>query len=316
MNATKAFSDSISRQWVYYIAAIVMGFRFLFSLGIRESRTSLILQRKILILRRETGDHSLRIRNPDEMITLRTWIQECLLRPMTLLLTEPIIILCSILNAIAFALIYGLTEALVVVYQSFGFSPQTASLSFFAIMVGVTISVIDRIYDERRFKYFNCHHIPVTPEMKIRSFSVAIPALAIGLWWFAWTIPPLVRNVPWIVSMLALIPVGFATNDLDTVLCGYMADTYTIYAASAFSALAFLRSLLAAGFPLFAETMFTKLGSNVAASILAAVATMFCISPIILLKYGKKMREKSTFARYSFQLSQEASLGGNDRVVA
>jgi hypothetical protein len=36
------------------------------------------------------------------------------------------VLLCSVLNAIAFGLIYGLTEVLVLVYTSFGFSAQAS----------------------------------------------------------------------------------------------------------------------------------------------------------------------------------------------
>ena len=41
---------------------------------------------------------------------------------------------------------------------------------------------------------------------------------------FAWTVPPLGTKVPWIVSMISLITIGYSTVDFDTILCGYLID--------------------------------------------------------------------------------------------
>jgi hypothetical protein len=71
------------------------------------------------------------------------------------------------------------------------------------------------------------------------------------------------------------------------------------YAASAFTSLAFLRAFLSAAFPLFTEQLLDGLGNNVAGSILAGIATLFCIVPVLLVKYGKELRGRSRFARES-----------------
>ena len=73
--------------------------------------------------------------------------------------------------------------------------------------------------------------------------------------------------------MFALVPVGYAINDVDFVLAGYISDSYTTYAASAFAASASTRCLISCAFAQFAEIMFERLGSNIAVSILAAVMT-------------------------------------------
>lgn len=90
-----------------------------------------------------------------------------------------------------------------------------------------------------------------------------------------------------------------------------MADVYSMYAASAFSALSLLRALCAAAFPLFAEPMFERMGANAAASVLAAIATVFCVSPWVLLKYGPCLRARSKFAEYSAAMSEKMVAGGS-----
>ena len=87
--------------------------------------------------------------------------------------------------------------------------------------------------------------------------------------------------------MLSLILLGFATNEFDAVLAGYLADSYTIFAASAFAAMCFLRPSLSAVFPLFARQLFVNLGANVGTSVLGAIATIFCIFPIMFVSVGR-----------------------------
>ena len=105
--------------------------------------------------------------------------------------------------------------------------------------------------------------------------------------------------------MIVLIPIGFAVNEFDCVLAAYMADSYTLYAASAFASLTTIRSTFPATFLLSAHQMYEYLGSNNASSILAGIATVACISPVLLSIYGRQIREMSTFARYSLQIYNE-----------
>jgi hypothetical protein len=55
--------------------------------------------------------------------------------------------------------------------------------------------------------------------------------------------------------------------------------------------------------------MYSGLGSNVATSIIAAVATVFAFTPFLFLKFGKQLRQKSQFARYSADVNEQQ--GGN-----
>lgn len=135
----------------------------------------------------------------------------------------------------------------------------------------------------------------MTPEDKLLGFYIAAPTLALALWWFGATIPAFV-HAPWIISMLPLALVGFAGAEFHTILASYLTDSYTIYAASANASLSVLRGVLAALFPLFAQQMFEGLGANVASFILAGLATLFCLTPIVFGRYGKRIRLRSKFA--------------------
>ncbi len=278
-----------------------MGLASLLLLWTKESRPSQLLECRVSAIRKATGNMSIRSQNPDHTPDFRTFAQVALVRPVRLLFTEPIIAIISLICAIAYGLIYLFTEALQIVYSSYGFNPQQTSLAFIPLAIGFCCGIFVRLYDARHLKNLRRLGHALTPEDKLTGFTIAALAFAIGLWWFSWIIPPKIPNVHWIISMIALTPIGFAINEMDCVLAGYMADNYTIYAASAFASLSLVRTTLSAAFPLFARQMYTNLGANYASSILAAIATLACINPLIFLRYGRRIREASKFARYSLE---------------
>jgi hypothetical protein len=269
----------------------------------RESRATHLLEQRVQVIRKTMGDVSLRTQNPDRVPDLHTYITVVLLRPLRLLLTEPIVAMVSAISGIAFALIYLFTEVLPIVYGSYGFRSEQTSLAFIAMAIGFLCSIFTRILDHR-LAVRRDHNL--SPEEKLTGFAIAAPAFAIGLWWFAWTVPPAV-HAPWIISMLALIPIGFAINEFDCVLVGYLTDAYTTFASSAFASLSLLRSILSGVFPLFARQMYTNVGANYATTILAGVATVACVSPLILIRYGARIRRASKFASYSLALENEGA---------
>ena len=77
----------------------------------------------------------------------------------------------------------------------------------------------------------------------------------------------------------------------------YIVDAYTQYAASAIAAATVLRSLAGFGFPLFAPYMYQALDYGWGNSLLGFMAIgIGWPGPFLLWKYGKTLREKSTFA--------------------
>jgi hypothetical protein len=293
-----------TRRWIYYTSAIVTAILFLVLLTIRESRPTKLLSQKLDQLEEKYHQKLEPRANPDAVPDFRALVELILVRPTRLAVTEPIVIMVSVLNATAWGLVYLFTESLTVVYSLYGWAETTTSLAFIAIALGIPISILPRLYDVHVLRKRKQHNQKVKPEDKICGFAIAAPLLAIGLWLFSWTIPPLVHT-HWAVSMVGLVFVGFAANEFAYTLNGYLADSYTIYASSGLATLAFLRGTVSGVLPLFAHPMFSGLGGNVAGSILAAVATLFCATPFVFLRYGETLREKSRFARYSAEVNEQ-----------
>ena len=86
-------------------------------------------------------------------------------------------------------------------------------------------------------------------------------------------------------------------------------------AASAIAANTFLRSLAGAVFPLFSQYMFAAMGVNWAGTMLGIVALVLVPIPVIFIKYGAKIREKSKFAPTFGPVKPVISIDGADGEV-
>lgn len=77
----------------------------------------------------------------------------------------------------------------------------------------------------------------------------------------------------------------------------YTEDSYKAYSASALAGIGLIRNLFGAGFPLFAHSLFTGLGSQGAGTLLAGLAVILVPIPFVWSRYGRLLREKSPWAR-------------------
>ncbi|RAL12442.1 putative MFS multidrug transporter [Aspergillus homomorphus CBS 101889] len=295
-------------RWLFYVAAMVTGVLTLLLVTIRESRPSLLLAREVALFRKVTQISTPDALNPDQAPDLHTFVRLALFRPIRLLCTELIVFIVAVMSAVSIALVYLFTQALPPIYESFGFSPRQACLPFLAIGLGLFLGFLTRWLDLRIIAQHSARGRPLQPEDKLLGFWVGTPVLAAALWVFAWTIPPAMSQVPWMVSVVALVLTGFSLNEIDYVLGGYLTDSYLSYAASGLAALSLVRATLSAVLPLVSAPMLQRLGANGAVSVLAALATVFCAVPPLFTRYGRGLRARSAFARYSSIIYREYSV--------
>lgn len=252
-----------------------------------------------------SGYTGLTYESTDKVPSFRAFCETSLLLPIRLFFTEPIVFSTSIMAATVCAVIYLFPEAFPVVFaDAFGFTPRQCSLVNLAISVGVIFTFLPRLYDIRVSNICRRNNIVAQPEDKIFGFLVAAPILAVAFWWFGLTVPPMAKGLsPWIpIASLSLV--GFAVVEFDSVLAGYLTDTYTSHAASANASLSFLRAVLSGVLPLFGHSMFIGLGPNVAMFVLAGLATVYCMVAVLFAKYGKSIRLRSKFAQHTLEVKK------------
>jgi hypothetical protein len=269
----------------------------------KESRPSQVLSQQIKAVRRSSGFDALFYESTDNVPSFKSFCETSLLLPLRLFFTEPIVFLTSVMAATISAVIYLLPEVLPIVYtEGFGFSSRYCSLVTLSIAIGVVLTFLPRLYDIRVSNLCRRNDVLAEPEDKIFGFLVAAPILAGAFWWLAFTVPPLNMSLSPFVSIASLALVGFSIVEFDTVLSGYLTDTYTSYAASANASLSFLRAVLCGIFPVFGKSIFRALGTNNALYILASISTAYCGVAFLFARYGRRIRLKSRFAKERWEV--------------
>lgn len=107
--------------------------------------------------------------------------------------------------------------------------------------------------------------------------------------------------MPYMASISAGAPFGFALVVVFQGINNYLVDSYTIYAASVLAGTAVLRSAMAAAFPLFVHKMFDNIGIHWGSSVPAFLALAFAPFPFLLYRYGAALRAR---CKYSAEAQQ------------
>ncbi|TVY20880.1 putative transporter [Lachnellula arida] len=283
-------------RWTEYIEAIwVFATLAVCIFCLPEMYAPVLLKKKAQRLRKETGNEALY--HPHERIKLspKTIFTKHLSRPLILLTTEPMVTCIAIYASFVYALLYLTLEVFPIVFEEHrGWGPVDGSLPFLGLFVGVICAMAINLGNERRYgRISDAANGKPVPEARLAPMAIGAFLFAIGLFWFGWTANP---KILWVSPVLATVFIGAGFNSIFQQCINFLIDTYGLYAASAVSANTFLRSVLAAAFPLVAKPMFHNLGVGPAMSILGGVATIAIPVPFIFMKYGFALRKKSKFA--------------------
>jgi len=178
-----------------------------------------------------------------------------------------------------------------------GWPLETASLPFLGVAVGVLFAglamAINKLWWLPRFLR---NRMKVNPEDRMLPLITSSIILPTGLFWFAWTSN---RNITWVPQVLSEIFIGAGIMLPFLSGTAYLIDVYLLNANSALAANICIRSMSAAVFPLFAKPMYQRLGVAWATSLLAFFCAVLIPFPIVLWRYGEKIRG---WSKYSFEL--------------
>jgi MFS transporter, DHA1 family, multidrug resistance protein len=201
------------------------------------------------------------------------------------------------------SLAYGVLYLIFFVYPySFqevrGWPLETASLPFLGVAVGVLFAglataIFNKLWWLPRFLR---NRMKVNPEDRMLPLVTSSIILPTGLFWFAWTSN---RNITWVPQVLSGIFIGAGIMLPFLSGTAYLIDVYLLNANSALAANICIRSMSAAAFPLFAKPMYERLGVAWATSLLAFFCVVLIPFPIVLWRYGEKIRG---WSKYSFEL--------------
>jgi MFS transporter, DHA1 family, multidrug resistance protein len=256
-------------QWTIIFFIIAFYIPVLFT---RETYKKIILQRRAKRLNIDGPPH-------DDLPVgafIRHFARTQLIRPLHMLLTEPIVTLVCIYNGFLFGILYLYIVASPWVYaEYYDFGPTALNLSFLGLMAGtliapIPLALIDSYIYQPRLTRFRENHEPderFPSENRLFGAMIASfiqPAALLG---FAWTARP---TIHWIVPIIFQCLSMTAAIMIYAPVSLFMMDTYgSLYGASAAGAAMMSRYIISAAFPLFALQLYRKLGVGWATSLLA-----------------------------------------------
>ncbi|KAJ4246541.1 hypothetical protein NW762_013482 [Fusarium torreyae] len=313
-------------RWSIWIQLILGGFiQIVHFFTVPETRSTILMNRIAKKRRKETNAN---FWGPDELVPFRerfsakevliTWI-----RPFKMFLTEPIVLVLSLLSGFSDALIFMFIQSFALVYEQWGFNAWQIGMSFCAIGIGYVIAwlafipAIKKNIKERRD---NPDDERAQYESRLWFLLYTAPCLPIGLIGFAWTIqgPP----IHWIGSMVFVAIVGIANYAIYMATIDYMICAYGPYAASATGGNGWSRDFLAGVLTIPATPFFSNIGASSGKNLEYASTILFCISFVLVVAVyiiywkGPTLRKRSPFAQQLAGQRQEAAQEGRRGSVA
>lgn len=232
--------------------------------------------------------------------TLAKLLRTSMIRPFRLLFGELIIIVASTYMAIIFGAMYLMFAAFPIVFQSappngYGFSQAQGGLAFSGMGLGMVLALVYLLFENKRYTRIAAASPggKASPETRLEPAKLGAVVLTVGLVLFAVTDAP---DFHFLVPILGTVGFGFGMVAIFISSLTYLIDVYTVYGASAMAAATTVRSIFACVFPLFTQTMFTRLGVHWGAAVPAGLAALCMPFPFLFCKYGEKIRAKAKYA--------------------
>ncbi|GMM29409.1 hypothetical protein DAMA08_021540 [Martiniozyma asiatica (nom. inval.)] len=209
------------------------------------------------------------------------------------MLTIPIVFTMALFASYVYGVFYlTLTNVAVAFNLTRGWEGTVATLPCIALFVGINIGCLANMLWALRYrKIIEKNNGRAIPEQRFPIMMLLGWCMPAGIFIFGWTSSP---NIHWVVPCLGVVILGIGFITTFQGCINYMVDTYQTYAASAIAANTFMRSVFAAGFPLFAHQLFTNLGVQWGASIIGFIALGMIPIPFVFYIFGQQIREHGT----------------------
>lgn len=283
-------------RWLEYVIGIFAGaVSAAIILLFKETHHPTILVNKAKEMRRLTNNWGIHAAHENVELSIKEIAQKTIARPIVMLCTEPVLLFVTIYNSFVYGILYLMLEAYPIVFvEGYGFETN-GELPYIALIIGMFICGAFIWYFENDYLRRVAKKGGLVPEARLIPMVYAGIVFPIGILWFCWT-GNYHDKVHWMVPTVAGSFIGFGLIGIFLPCLNYIIESYLLLAASAVAANTFLRSAFGACFPLFAGYMFKGMGTNWAGLLLGLFAAALVPVPLVLLKYGKRIREKSKYA--------------------
>ena len=281
---------------IFWVNMAFAGAMWLIVALIPETYAPVILQRRAVRLRQETGNPKIMTEQEAQGITLNEMMKACVVRPLVFAVTEPVLVATCFYVCLIYSLLYAFFFAFPVVFgELYGYKDNLVGLMLIPILIGATFALGFTTWCESRYLVLISQRRP-TPEDRLLGAKIGAPFAAIGLWILGATSE---KHVIWVGPASSGLAFGFGMVLIYYSLNNYIIDCYVQYASSALATKVFLRSAGGAAFPLFTTQMYHRLGLHWASWLLAFICTAMIALPFGFSMWGKELRHKLSKKDYS-----------------
>ena len=257
--------------------------------SIPETYTPVILKRRAAKLRKETGNPNIVTEQEKYRLTLREIAQTSLIRPITMIMTEPVLDLMCMYIVLIYSMLYAFFFAYPVIFgELYNYNDGQIGLMFIPILIGAGFALLVTPLIEKQFKNV-CNSRDPTPEDRLIAALLGAPFIPIAFFLLGATS---FKHIIWVGPSSSGIAFGFGMVLCYYAVNNYIIDAYHKYTASALAAKVFLRSGGGAAFPLFTTQMYHRLGLQWASWLLAFIGVGMVLIPYIFYVFGGKLRAK------------------------
>ncbi|RSL84394.1 hypothetical protein CEP52_016450 [Fusarium oligoseptatum] len=267
-------TDAKGWRWDFWVIAMVSGAIMLgMFVTMKESYAPVILERKTIRLRKETGNDRLRSKL-DTGLTKNELLKRCIVRPAKLLIFSPICTIFAVYLAIIYGYLYLLFTSVPYVFEdAYEFSTKTVGLVYLGLGIGSFVGMGWFAFDSNKEVKKQLAVDNFKPEARLKLLPAAAIIFPIGFFIYGWTAD---FKTHWMAPIIGLAIIGIGNLVCFMAICVYLVDAYEMYAASALAANTIMRSVAGATLPLM----------------LGFIAVALIPIPFLILKYGEMLRKK------------------------
>ncbi|KAI0272421.1 major facilitator superfamily domain-containing protein [Gloeopeniophorella convolvens] len=274
-------------RWIQWFHVIATGFVLAsLILFMRESRTTVILNRLAKKKRKETGDERYKSHAEVETPSLRALLAISCTRPLCELSPSPPLVLWI---GFVWGVLYCMIESVAPIFQTLHHFGTGETGTIFLTMTARNI--VDGQFCRRDVKRRG-------PEARLHWACISSIMSPIAMFLYAWTSFP---QIPWIAMAIGITIFVWASFILYLAAFTYLADCYGTYASSAIAAQSLSRNLMGMAFPLFTKQMFAALTYKWGNTLFGCVVVLMTPIPWILFRYGPTIRAHSKISQRTME---------------
>lgn len=277
-------------------------------LWLRETYAPVLLDRKRRLIAKSSGVPASSLHTPYDDVNANGVVRKsvwstlgtAMTRPFRLLATQVIVQCIALYMMYVYGLMYLMLASFPTLFTSpvpsgYGMSIGIGGLNYISLGLGFFLGAqVCAPLQDRMYAYLKQRYGHGQPEFRVPMMVPGAVLIPVGLLIYGWTAE---YKTHWIGPNIGAVL--FAAGAIICFQClqGFLVDSYQRYAASAVGAATVLRSLAGFGFPLFAPSMYDRLGYGWGNTLMALLGVAIgWPGPFLLWKYGGQLRRRSPFA--------------------